>query len=312
MPYKSAQKQTLNIQNKTMTNAIVTAPDFEDQSFSAPASERPPFAQIINPRFTKKGIAPYGFALTKKNADACSFAPSSGWELVDHKFASGENEALWMTLTPKLVIIAKTPLYLKMRETGEFLGEMRNIPDYWDNKHLYKTVSYCWCYVLDVANKPCNTIPLLISLSGASGASFNASWLQYQTKSVSRSGFCFDMEKIYAQSRKQDYKPMGELFHAHCIYEPKFETDERGTKPNTALVAVVASYKSASIDSLIVNGSGFSEQIKVARESVKDWQPRKTAVVQEVLPEDDGYSPIPTRKNQVIDGEEDNFDYPPY
>jgi hypothetical protein len=300
-----------------MTKAAALAPDFEDQSFSAPASDRPPFAQIINPRFTKKGIAPYGFALTKKNAEACSFSPPAGWELVEHEFASGDKEQVFMTLTPRMVIIAKTPLYLKLRETGEFLGEMREIPDYWDNKHLYKTISYSWCYVLDENSKPCNAVPLLISLGGASGASFNASWLQYQTKSVSRSGFCFDMEKAYAQSRKQDYKPMGELFHAHCIYEPTFDADERGTKPNTALVAIVASYKPANIGSLVVNGSELSEQIKVARESVKDWQPRKKAKPEVV--EDDGYSPKGSGITQHSSdyplssyGTDDEFGYPPY
>jgi hypothetical protein len=296
-----------------MTNAVL-APDFEDQQFSAPASDRPPFAQIINPRFTKKGIAPYGFALTKKNAEACSFSPPAEWELVEHEFASGDKEQVFMTLTPRMVIIAKTPLYLKLRETGEFLGEMREIPDYWDNKHLYKTISYSWCYVLDENSKLCNAVPLLISLGGASGASFNASWLQYQTKSVSRSGFCFDMEKVYAQSRKQDYKPMGELFHAHCIYEPTFEADERGTKPNTALVAIVASYKPANIGSLVVNGSELSEQIKVARESVKDWQPRKKAKPE--ASEDDGYSPKGSGITQHSSdypfsyGTDDEFDYP--
>lgn len=307
--------------NAATNNAIF--PDFEDQSFSAPASERPPFAQIINPRFTKKGIAPYGFALTKKNAEACSFDPPSHWELVEHEFASGDKEMVWLTLTPRLVIIAKTPLYLKLRETGEFLGEMRDVPGYYDSKHLYKTLSYSWCYILDEENNPCNAVPLLISLGGASGASFNASWLQYQTKSLPRSGFCFDMEKAYAQSRKQEYRPMGELFHAHCIYEPTFDADERGTKPNTALVAVVGNYEPASIGSLVVNGSDFSEQIKVARESVKDWRPRKTDKA-EVL-QDDGYSPkgkggkpyySEDGKGNFHDGNhddsDDEFGYPPY
>ena len=300
----------------TMVNTQV--PDFEDEQFSAPASERPPIAQIINPRFTKKGIAPYGFALTKKDAEACSFSVPDGWEFVEHEFASGSKETVLMTLKPRLLIIAKTPTYLKsrekgeirgkIREKGELIGEMRNIPEYWQNKHLYKPASWSWCYVLNEENESCNSVPIRISLGGASGASFNASWLQYQTKELPRGGFCCEMEKIYAQSRNQDYKPMGELFHAHCVYEPIFEADERGTKPDTALVSVVNSYTPASMASLITNGSQLSEKIKLSRETVKDWKPQSKDALNEAE-EDDGFSGRPKKTQQVTSDSYNDDDF---
>jgi Family of unknown function (DUF5895) len=279
--------------------------DFESGEFSPQQAERQPFCQIINPRWNKYGMADFGFAITKANAEASGFDAPPGWKPVLHEFASGDTEEMYMSLQPKIVIIAQTPRYAKSRETGKIIGETRQV-DYWGNKHLYKPCSYAWCYVLGENDSPVHPTPLLISLNGASGASFMSGWLQYKTKTTDRSGFCFDMEAVYASMRKQHYKNMGELFHAHCIYEPHIEADERGVKPNTALVAVVNSYKPATPGQLIRNGSELSEMIKVGRESVKDWRPR----IGEGSPvEDDGYSP--KGKPRDVSSYEDDL-YPPY
>lgn len=280
----------------------IVTPDFETEEFSAPTQERPPYAQIINPKFSKKGILPYGFALTKTNAEACSFSPSDGWDLVEHEFASKSIEQVYMTLEPRLVILSRTPVYVLAREGKTFLGELKSITDYWENKNNYITKNYAWCFILDDKNKPCHTIPLLISSTGSSGASFNLAWLQYANprKQQLRGGFCRDMEVLYAKARKQETKDMGELFHAHCIYQPIFEADERGTPPNTALVAAVSKYQPAAIDLLIPNGSDLSNLIKVSRESVKDWRPRATK--QETS--------IAIQPNNEVSSEYDEF--PPY
>lgn len=278
----------------------VMTPDFETQEFSAPIQERPPYAQIINPRFSKKGMLPYGFALTKTNADACSFSPPEGWDLVEHEFASKKIEQVYMTLSPRLVILARTPVYVLAREGKTFLGELKDIPDYWDKKRDYVTKNYAWCLLLNEENKPCHTVPLLISSTGASGASFNLAYLQYANpkKQQSRGGFCRDMEVVYAKARKQEVKDMGELFHAHCIYQPQLEADERGVAPDTALIAAVVKYQPAAIDLLIPNGSDLSNRIKISRESVKDWRPR-AATKQDVA----------TEPNNEVNSDYDEFPY---
>ena len=282
--------------------------DFESGEFSPQQTERQPFCQIINPRWSKQGMANFGFAITKANAEAASFDAPNGWTSCQHEFASGDTEEMYMSLQPKLVIIAQTPRYAKSRETGKIIGELDTV-DYYDNKELYKVCSYAWCYVLGENNLPVHAAPLSISLNGASGASFTGAWLQHRTKNKDRAGFCFDMEHVYASMRKQPYKIKGELFHAHCIYEPLFEADERGKKPNTALVAAVNSYKAATPGQLICNGSELSEMIKIGRESVKDWRPRIGEQKQPPVEEDDGYSP--KGKPRDVSSYEDDL-YPPY
>ena len=289
-----------------MTNIDIDV-DFEGGEFSPQLAERQAFCQIINPRVSRKGLSHLGLAITKSNALSASFNPPSDWTLVQHEFASGETEEMYISSAPRLVIVAQTPRYAKSRETGKIIGEL-NAVDYWMNKHLYKPCSYAWCYMLDESIKPAHPAPLLISLNGASGASFMSSWLQSRTKNAERSGFCFEMEHVYANLRKQSHTNKGELFHAHCIYQPQIEADERGSKPNTALVAVVNSYKAASPEQLIRNGSELSEMIKVGRESVLNWRPQIGGDQKQETEQDDGYSP--KGKPRDINYEDDL--YPPY
>jgi hypothetical protein len=261
--------------NKTMTQTMNTV-DFESQEFAPISPSVQPYAQIINPKITKKGIMPYGFAIAKANAELASFSPPDEWDLIEHEFASKVVQQMYITLAPKLLIIHRLPLYVFSKKELKIIGQLKDCPQFWDNRDEYKTKSYFWTIILDKANKPCHTTPLLISAGGASGASFGLGWLQNASpqKKTLRGGFCSDMEKAYADARKQPVKVMGDLFHAHCIYQPIFEADERGTPPNTALVSVVNQYLPASIDNLIPNGSELSDFIKISKESVKDWAPR--------------------------------------
>jgi hypothetical protein len=261
---------------QTMTQTMNTSVDFESQEFAPTSVSVQPYAQIINPKITKKGMKPYGFAITKANAKLASFSPPDEWDLIEHEFASKVVEQMYITLAPRLLIIHRLPIYIFSKKESKIIGRLKDCPQFWDNRDDYKTKSYFWSIMLDKANKPCHTTPLLISAGGASGASFGLAWLQNANpqKKTLRGGFCSDMEKAYADARNQPVKIMGDLFHAHCIYQPFFEADERGTPPNTALVSVVNQYLSASIDNLIPNDSELSDFIKISKESVKDWTPR--------------------------------------
>ena len=254
-------------------------PDFESEEFKSVKPKRPPVAQIINPRISKGKMLPWGFAITDKNAEDAGFTPPSGWKSHDYLFKSAQmSEKVHFCEEPRLLIISKTPLYLKLRETGDIIGEMKGDlqKDFFANKKRYKVCSYAWCYILDENNVHANTEPILIALAGSSGATFNASWLQQETTGENpkpRSGFCFDVEKLYHKARNQSYKKMGDLFHAHCIYRPIFEVSERGSGAETAEVVVVERYHPPTIESLIPNGSEMSTIINISRESVKDWRP---------------------------------------
>lgn len=286
-------------------------PDFESEEFKNQKAPRPPVAQIINPRYEKGKSLPWGFAVTGSSAEDAGFTPPSGWETHNYLFKSAKTpEKVHFCTEPRLLIVYRTPVYLKLRSTGEMVGEMGvHKKEFFANKNNYKVCSWAWCYVLDEDNNRANTNPFRIALSGSSGASFNACWVQESTigeNARPRSGSCVDIEKLYHAARNQAYRPMGELFHAHCIYRPIFEIAERGSGSETAEVSVVEKYHPPTLESLVTDPE-FSTMIKITYESVKDWRPVNKAGVSEVpADEDDGYSGRPNGR-----GYEDYNSAPP-
>ena len=281
-------------------NTTLDYSGFDSPEFVAEKVGQSRSAQILNPSITPQGFSASGFAVKKKNAEAVGFTPPTDWTLVEHEFKSGDKEEVYLTSSPRLVIVHRTPLYLRLRETGEMLGESSRVPDWYNNKSLYKIGSYVWVFVLDENDERCMAEPMLVALNGASGASFNRKWLQTKTDKKDRSGFCVEMEHAYAKATNQPHQEKGRLFHAHCIYCPKFQVEEVGTKPNTAYVSVVFDYEPGHISKLIPPGSEFSNLIKISHEDKKNWQP--SALLKKAV---DGL------ESKNVNGCDDD-DYPPY
>ena len=68
------------------------------------------------------------------------FTPDSNWREVDYAFSTGEIQQLFITNTPRLVIIRRGPLSLKNRETGEKIGTLKDHYDaFLTDKIKFKT-----------------------------------------------------------------------------------------------------------------------------------------------------------------------------
>ena len=119
---------------------LPTSFDFEDDKFNAPPSQVIPWCQLINPRYDNSEMQPYGLAIKVDNAKAVGFTPDSNWREVDYTFSTGEIQQLFITNTPRLVIIRRGPLSLKNRETGEKIGTLKDHYDaFLTDKIKFKT-----------------------------------------------------------------------------------------------------------------------------------------------------------------------------
>lgn len=282
--------------------------DFEDEKFNAPPSQIIPWCQMINPRHSQDGIQPHGLAIKLDNAQAVGFEPDDNWNQLEHEFSSGF-ETVFMTPTPRIVIVRRGPLSVKDRETGIKLGTLKdNYDAFLADKLKFKTFTRYLIFLVSENKKFLHESPLQLTLSGAAGASFSKAYCDYQQGRVT-SGFIAELEKAYAGYRQQPVTPKGPLFHAHGIFCPIIDCEERGIEPNTVLVASTVDYRhpttanltqfliaSDSPESTII-AKTFEEHKEFGKESIKLETP-KVAMV--------GVS------SSYVYPDEDDFAYPPY
>ncbi len=283
--------------------------DFEDDKFNAPPSQVIPWCQMINPRADNSEQL-YGLAIRVDNAKAVGFTPNANWQSVDYTFSTGEIQQLFISNTPRLVIVRRGPLSLKSRETGEKIGTLKEHYDaFITDKLKFKTYTRHLIYLVDENKKFLHKLPLQLTLNGASGASFSKAYYDYNKQSRELTGFLGELEKAYAQYRQQPVSAKGGLFYAHGIFCPIIESEERGSGENTALIAATTDYKHPTVDTLsqyliasdadesAVITQAFEEHKEFGKENIK-VEPPKMAIA--------GAS------NSYTYADDEEFDYPPY
>jgi len=227
---------------KTSVKPNIAKFEFEDEKFDASRSQILPWCQMINPQYGKDGIQPFGLAIKLNNAQAIGFKPDDDWQQVEYEFSSGL-ETVFMTNAPKLVIAKKGELCVRDRETGIKLGTFKENYDLFkSDKQRLKTFATHLIFLVGKDKNFLHDSPLRLTLSGAAGASFSKHYCEYQQGRIA-SGFIAEIEKAYAEFSNQPVSSKGPLFHAHGIFCPIIECEERGTQPNTALIASTVGYK---------------------------------------------------------------------
>ncbi|MBW4503202.1 MAG: hypothetical protein KME57_27465 [Scytonema hyalinum WJT4-NPBG1] len=282
--------------------------DFEDEKYSAPASQVLPWCQMINPRYGTNGLQPHGLAIKLDNANAVGFQPDDNWQQMEHEFSSGV-ETVYLTTTPRLVVVRRGPLSVKDRETGVKLGTLKdNYDAFLADKLKFKTFTRYLIYLVGEDKNFLHESPLQLTVNGAAGASFSKAYCEYQQGRVT-GGFLAELEKAYAGYRKQPLTPKGSLFHAHGIFSPIINCEERGIEPNIVLVASTVDYKHPTVATLIqyliASDSKESEIICKTFEEYKDFG-KETMKVETPRMEMAGVS------SSYVYPDEDDFAYPPY
>lgn len=282
--------------------------DFDDEKYNAPASQVVPWCQMINPRYGTNGLQPHGLAIKLDNANAVGFQPDDNWHQVEHEFSSGV-ETVYLTTTPRLVIVRRGPLSVKDRETGIKLGTLKdNYDAFLADKVKFKTFTRYLIFLVGEDKNLLHELPLQLTVNGAAGASFSKGYCEYQQGRVT-GGFLAELEKAYAGYRKQPLTPKGALFHAHGIFSPIINCEERGIEPNIALVASTVDFKHPTVATLIqyliASDSQESEIITKTFEEYKDFG-KETMKAETPRMEMAGVS------SSYVYADEDDFAYPPY
>jgi len=189
------------------------------------------------------------------------------------------------------------------------LGTLKdNYDAFLADKLKFKTFTRYLIYLVGEDKNFLHESPLQLTVNGAAGASFSKAYCEYQQGRVT-GGFLAELEKAYAGYRKQPLTPKGSLFHAHGIFSPIINCEERGIEPNIVLVASTVDYKHPTVATLIqyliASDSKESEIICKTFEEYKDFG-KETMKVETPRMEMAGVS------SSYVYPDEDDFAYPPY
>jgi hypothetical protein len=299
--------------------------DFEDERFNAPPSQVIPWCQMINPRYNDDGVQSHGLAVKLDNAQSVGFTPDSNWQKVEHEFTSGI-ETVYLSATPRVVIVRRGPLSVKDRETGVKLGTLRdNYDAFLADKLKFKTFTRYLVFLVGENQKFLHESPLQLTLHGAAGASFSKTYCEYQQGRPS-GGFVIELERAYANFRQQPIMPKGALFHAHGIFCPIIESEERGIHPNIVLVASTTNYKHPTPPTLtqylIASDSPESAIITRIFEDYKEFGKEQPRTESNGSSGNNGSNGNTGNNNKMamagvanssyVYADEDDFAYPPY
>ncbi|KJH70301.1 DUF5895 domain-containing protein [Aliterella atlantica] len=284
--------------------------DFEDDKFNAPPSQVIPWCQIVNPRYDERDLLPYGLAIKLDNARTVGFTPDANWQQIEYAFSTGEIQDLYISKTPRLVIVRRGPLSLKNRETGEKIGTFKdNYDAFIADKLKFKTYTRHLIFIVGEDKKLLHKLPLQLTVNGASGTSFSKAYYDFNRQNRELTGFVSELEKAYASYRNQPVAAKGSLFHAHGIFCPTIEPEERGNAENTALVAATVDYGHPTADTLtqflIASDSHESAIITQMFEEYKEFGKEQIKVEMPKLA-------TAGASSSYTYPEEDEFDYPPY
>ncbi|WP_430794830.1 DUF5895 domain-containing protein [Trichormus azollae] len=287
--------------------------DFEDEKFNALPSQILPWGLMINPRYGTDGLQSYGLAISQDNAQTVGLKPDNNWQQVEHEFSSGM-ETVFISSTPRLVIVRRGPLSVKDRETGMKLGTFKdNYDAFLADKVKFKTFTRYLVFFVGEDKRFLHKSPIQLTLSGAAGASFGKSYAEYQQGRIT-GGFAGELEKAYAGFQGKTLTPKGPLFHAHGIFCPIIKCEERGIEPNIALVAATVDYKqptvSTLIDYMIASDSPESEIICQAFEEYKEFG--KEVTKPDISKAEISKAEISGVTNSYVYADYDDFAYPPY
>jgi hypothetical protein len=282
--------------------------DFEDEKFQAPPPEVLPWCQMINPLSGTDGLTSYGLAIKLDNAEAIGFTPDENWQEVDHEFSTGDVEPLYITTTPRLVIVRRGAVCIKNRETGAAIGRLiDHYDEFMADRLKFKTFTRHLIFFVGRDKKFLHQSPLRLSISGVAGASFGNCYRMVKGGQAI-GGFTVELEKAYAEFRQQPFAQKGPLFHAHGIFCPLIQPETRGIGANTALVATTVDYEhpmGANFqDYIIASNSEESSMIQETFEQYEDFGQD----IPKTEPEKPG-TPSPIGSSYTFAGEE--YEYEP-
>jgi len=147
------------------------------------------------------------------------FTPDENWQQVEYTFGSGEATRIFITTTPRLLVVRRGSVCIKDRATGITLGRLADHYDaFMTEKLKFKTFTRYLIFLVGQNQKLLDQSPLRLTMSGAAGASFGEAFRRSRAGFVA--GGTVELEKAYAAYRQQLFTSKGALFQCSRDFLP--------------------------------------------------------------------------------------------
>lgn len=250
--------------------------DFDSEEYTAPKTEGLPIAQVFSPYLSKKtrALQPYGFGITVDNAESVNFQPDDSFKLIDYTFESGDTSPIYLTTTPRMVIVHRSKVMAEMKKGHPDEGRVVEVPTgEWD-KTKHKALQRHIVFFVGKNKQLLHSTPLLFTPKSAAWGSFSNHYALRERGRLA-GGFCYELQEAYTQSKGQKGRRMNALFFAHGIFSITLKDEERGEDTNTALVCATTDHAIPTTETwqnyLIETSSAESNTLLAASEEYKDY-----------------------------------------
>lgn len=207
------QTTSLDLDNEFLS------PEFDGEITSLP------FAQVLN----EKRKSDCGFFITVDNLGAAD------WQLQQHQqfhtatWGSGEESEGLLIQSPRLIILAQSPLFMVERSTGLNLGAYD--PDFYRRAKSDMVLKTKYLvYFVDDQNQLRHSVPMQLTMKGAPGASFGDHLRLFR----------LELEKAFAVAHKQPVKRKSARFHAMGVFCIQTEPQQRGEEQKAWVCTTVS------------------------------------------------------------------------
>jgi hypothetical protein len=183
------------------------APEFEGEHESLP------YMQMLNHQSSEQS----GFFITQENAEAVSFADSTGeWRSHTTTFANGTTVEGYLSLTARFLILRKSPLLMFDREEENFISVF-NSQCYHRDTMLLKTRYLI--YLVNKQKQPLHQTPLMLTTKATFCGSFGDAYRNFRR----------EMNQAYMQATGAQ-KARGERFFALSVFAVQVQPELKGKK----------------------------------------------------------------------------------
>lgn len=222
----------------------------------------PPYCQFIRGTASK-----FGLGIDPINARKAGFADNPLWQKTTHEFNSGNEEEVYLTRQPRMVVLNRSKTMMTDNGRDIYLYDREECKG-------YKAFSYWVIWFVDNENRPLSRLPFRLRCTGYQGTSL----MKLYDYPNEENTFCDHVIDIYQRKARNPQIANKELFLAHAVYQPNLVREMKAPKSNPqhgSMTVIARDFlipTAENFSSLIIkNGSLESQWISKFIADTKPW-----------------------------------------